>query len=111
MFTMFLDGACESVRQLLASCHCSRTVSVAQELSNILQQIPGMQQREGPPHGKLRGKGKTRHTGSQITAAADSLDQQPTDKQASSLQIFVFSATLTLPQSLRKRLRKGKAWA
>ncbi len=26
------------------------------------------------------------------------------------LQTFVFSATLTLPQSLRRRLRKGEAW-
>ncbi|KAK9787630.1 hypothetical protein WJX73_007720 [Symbiochloris irregularis] len=76
------------------------------ELASILQQIPGMQQRGGPHKGKHRPQPRPAQEDDQKDGE---LDEQETraDKQASNLQIFVFSATLTLPQSLRKRLRKA----
>lgn len=79
----------------------------AQELANILQQIPGMQQREGPRRGKHRFKDRSKQDADEEPLGSE--EQQGADQQASRMQIFVFSATLTLPQSLRKRLRKGAA--
>ena len=42
--------------------------------------------------------------------AADDEESAPKQHKRKLLQTMVFSATLTLPQHLRKRLKKGEAW-
>ena len=66
--------------------------TVVQELSNILDLIPRPQSADA-----------------QEQATAIGFEDINTKDQAKppKLQTFVFSATLTLPESLRKRLRKG----
>ena len=83
----------------------------AQELTSILEQIPGLQRPEQEAGAKGRGPAKgTKRQRAQPDAA--DLDNDPDAVQnqsaAPSIQTFVFSATLTLPPSLRKRLRKGE---
>lgn len=57
--------------------------TLVQDLSLILEQIPGYWNKEGGEASPAAGSGRP------------------------SIQTFVFSATLTLPASLRKRLHKG----
>lgn len=75
-------------------------------MNNILEQIPGLQQalaqsRPGPAEGRgiQGGQPKARLS----SAIIDPAESAPT----SSIQTFVFSATLTLPHSLRRRLKQG----
>ncbi len=69
-----------------------------QELSSILEFVPDLK-----PENR---KG---------FAAAEEREEDDKTLQAKEakrkLQTFVFSATLTLPESLRRRLKKGKAWS
>ena len=70
-------------------------VNQLQELSSILEHIPGMQQR-----------GRSFQVNAKHSKARD-VNEATKDPGIPHLQVFVFSATLTLPHALRKRLKKG----
>lgn len=82
---------------------------MAQELSSILDQIPALQ-RQREQAKSIQGKAKKRkqHEGKPADDHNSAEEEVVDDVHISSIQTFVFSATLTLPQSLRKRLKKGE---
>jgi len=72
----------------------------AQELTNILESLES-QRASG-------GSGALDDDAPDDNPAEDAEEQaKEGEKKAGLLQTFVFSATLTLPQGLRKRLRRG----
>ena len=74
-----------------------------QELHSILEQIPGLQQQQASAWGKAAVK----HAKGAVSQLQGPDASPPDTPPASRIQMFVFSATLTLPHSLRRRLRKG----
>ena len=79
-----------------------------QELSSILEQVP-KHGAEPAAAGEALAEGAAAENGLQAEAAeTEQSEDAPVQKfKKKFIQTFVFSATLTLPSSLRERLRKG----
>ena len=88
-----------------------------QEMEHILEHIRGNRlshnsQPDEYDHKLLDAADDNAAAAEQFAQGDDADDEESVPKQhkRKRLQTMVFSATLTLPQHLRKRLKKGEAW-
>lgn len=80
----------------------------AQELSNILEALASQRGSSGGAAGDDTDLAEDAVPGDDEDADLASADVISGKAPAGLLQTFIFSATLTLPQKLRKRLRRGE---
>ena len=79
---------------------------VIQEMNSILEYIPKPDKKESATMKKSSDDSEAMIGNESITDQEEKAAEPP--QKMRRVQTFVFSATLTLPESLRKRLRKGK---